>query len=281
MKTSTVVSVAHAGGQGKTTVAQMLYLAAKKAGLGYKMVSADFVDQSGRSKLGKLYPEKVEEFGVGAQLTAARTLNNANAAVRYWDRIGHVFLEGGHVIDVGANVIPSLIDWALDRHLATLLEKHSAPKIEFFCVCKAERHAVDDMAKLISQLSQQRPFRTNRFFIVKNEVGGSFASLEIEKKLSQAFPNENIVYLEMPKCQSEIWQAMEAKGVSIEETLGMDEDQAVATLDVDIWTASAGLAELRGWFDNLVTVIRTSDVFPRGDSNLVNLKVRRSGQPAE
>ena len=45
MKTSTVVSVAHAGGQGKTTVAQMLYLAAKKAGLGYKMVSADFVDQ--------------------------------------------------------------------------------------------------------------------------------------------------------------------------------------------------------------------------------------------
>ena len=35
MKMSTLVSVAHAGGQGKTTVAQMLYLAAKKAGFAY------------------------------------------------------------------------------------------------------------------------------------------------------------------------------------------------------------------------------------------------------
>ena len=277
MKISTLVSVAHAGGQGKTTVAQMLYLAAKKAGFAYKMVSADFVDQTGRSKLGKLYPDKVEEFGVGAQLNAARTQNNANAAVRYWDRIGHVFLEGGHVIDVGANVIPSLIDWALDRHLSALLEKQGAPKIEFFCVCKAERHAVDDMAKLIARLSSQRPFRNNRFFIVKNEVGGSFDSLEIEKKLTQAFPNENIVYLDMPKCQSEIWQAMEAKGTSIEQVLDMDEDQAVAALDVDIWTASAGLAEMRAWFDNTLQVIRGSDVLPRVDSNLVNIKARRAG----
>ena len=278
MKMSTLVSVAHAGGQGKTTVAQMLYLAAKKAGFAYKMVSADFLDQNGKSKLGKLYPDKVEEFGIGAQLNAARTQNNANAAVRYWDRIGHVFLEGGHVIDVGANVIPSLIDWALDRHLASLLEKQSAPKVEFFCVCKAERHAVDDMAKLISRLSTQRPFKNSRFFIVKNEVGGSFDSLEIEKKLSQAFPNENITYLDMPKCQSEIWQAMEGKGVSVEHVLEMDEDQAVAALDVDIWTASAGLAEMRSWFDTFLMTIRSADVLPRGESNLVPMKARRVGQ---
>ena len=281
MKTSTLVSVAHAGGQGKTTVAQMLFLAAKKAGFAYKMVAADFLDQNGRSKLGKLYPDKVEEYGVGAQLIAARTQNNANAAVRYWDRIGHVFLEGGHVIDVGANVIPSLIDWALDRHLASLLEKQSAPKVEFFCVCKAERHAVDDMVELVSRLAAQRPFRNSRFFIVKNEVGGSFDSLEIEKKLSQAFPNENIVYLNMPKCQSEIWPAMETKGLSIEHVLGMDEDQAVAGLDVDIWTASAGLAELRSWFDNFISTIRSSDVLPRGETNLVNIKGRRGSSQAE
>ena len=281
MKLSNIVSVAHAGGQGKTTVAQLLYLAAKKAGLGYKLVAADFLDQSGRSKLGKLYPDKVEEFGVGAQLTAARASNNANAAVRYWDKIGHVFLEGGYVIDVGANVIPSLIDWALDRHLASLLEKQSAPRIEFFCVCKAERHAVDDMTKLIGQLSAQRPFRSNRYFIIKNEVGGSFASMDIEKRLSQAFPNENIVYIDMPKCQSEVWQAIEAHGVSLEDALAMDEDQAVAALDVDIWTASAGMSELRDWFETTVQTFRASDVFPRGDTNLVNLKTRRAGQAGE
>ena len=232
-------------------------------------------------KFSKLYPDKVEEFGIGAQLNAARTQNNANAAVRYWDRAGHVFLEGSHVINVAANVIPSLIDWALDRHLASLLEKQSAPKVEFFCVCKAERHAVDDMVKLISRLTAQRPFRNSRFFIVKNEVGGSFDSLEIEKKLSQAFPNENIVYLNMPKCQSEVWPAMEAKGVSIEHVLEMDEEQAVAALDVDIWTASGGLAEMRSWFDNFILTIRGSDVLPRVETTLVSIKGRRGTSQAE
>ena len=281
MKLTTLVSVAHAGGQGKTTMAQMLYLASKRNTLTYKLASADFVDESGLSKLGKLYPGKVEEYGVGAHLVAARAQNNANAAVRYWDRIGHLFLEGGSILDVGANVIPSLIDWATDRHLATLMEKQNGPRTEFFCVCKAERHAVDDMSKLIARLSQNRPFRNSRFFIVKNEVGGSFDSLDIEKKLGSTFPTENIVFVDFPKCQSEVWQAMEAKGVSIESALEFDEDQAVSVLDVDIWTASSGLTELRDWVDKCVLMLRGLEIFPRTDANLINLKSRRAGQGAD
>lgn len=274
MKTPTFVSVAHAGGQGKTTVAQMLYLVTAKNGAPYKMAAADFIDGTGHSKLGKFYPDRVEEFGVGASLTAARSQNNSNAAVRYWDRLGHIFLEGGHVLDVGANVVSNLIDWAVDRHLGALMEKQMAPRVEFFCVCKAERHAVDDMVKLIGRLAEERPFKTSRYFVVKNQVGGSFDNMDIEKRLHSAYPNENIVFVDMPKCQSEIWQAMEAKGRSLEDVLEFDEDQAVNALDVDIWTASAGLAEVRSWFDHMTKIVRAAEVLPRIDSNLVSIKKR-------
>ncbi len=73
---NTLISVAHAGGHGKTTVAQLLYIAAQRVGANYKIAAADNMDESGKSKIGKLYGEKVEEYGTGALLTAARTENN-------------------------------------------------------------------------------------------------------------------------------------------------------------------------------------------------------------
>ena len=42
---------------------------------------------------------------------------------------------------------------------------------------------------------------------------------------------------------------MERFGVSVERALDMSEDEISQALDVDIWTASAGLAELKNWFD--------------------------------
>ncbi|MFZ2109747.1 MAG: hypothetical protein WAV18_30965, partial [Roseiarcus sp.] len=110
-----LISVAHAGGQGKTTLAQLLYIWSRLAGGQYKLAAADFLDDTGLSKIGKLYPGKVEEFGTGANLTAVRSENNPNASVRYWDKFGNIFLTGGYVIDIGANVVKSIFEWAEDR----------------------------------------------------------------------------------------------------------------------------------------------------------------------
>ena len=75
-----LISVAHAGGQGKTTLAQLLYIWGKQAGGHFRLAAADFLDESGRSKIGS--PNKVLEFGTGANLTAVRSENNMNASVR-------------------------------------------------------------------------------------------------------------------------------------------------------------------------------------------------------
>ncbi|GGH32715.1 hypothetical protein GCM10007036_44820 [Alsobacter metallidurans] len=268
----TLISVAHAGGQGKTTTAQLLYLASKKLGQSYGLYAADFTDESGRSKLGKLYPDRVTEFGVGASLTAARTENNANAALRYWDKVGPLFLEGGAIVDLGANVIQSVVAWGADRNLAGLMEKKHAPKVDLFCVCKAQKHAFDDIANLIETVVAKKPFRLNRIFIVKNEVGGSFEGAGFEAGLKSKFPDRDLIFVTLPACQAEIWPAIERNGVSLEAVLEADEDQLMDMLDVDLWTASSGLAEVRSWFDFVFRTLKEADVFTRREVRLAASK---------
>lgn len=277
MNLSTLISVAHAGGQGKTTLSQLIYVATQLSSIQYKLIAADFLDESGRSKLGKLYPDQVEEFGIGADLTAARTENNPNAALRYWDKFGAILLSGGHIVDVGANVITPILHWAHDRQLGTLLDKRRPASVEFLCICKAEKHAIDDMSSLITKLSDGRPFRNSRFIIVMNEAGGSFGRLDLQGQLRMRFPGETIDFVTLPKCQSEIWPQMEKYGVSISEALELDEEEAISKLDVDLWTASAGLAELRVWFDHAVSNLADAGILPRATQRaLADRKLARA-----
>ena len=115
-----LISVAHAGGQGKTTLAQLLYIWGKQAGGHFRLAAADFLDESGRSKIGKLYPSKVLEFGTGANLTAVRSENNMNASVRYWDELGNLFLTGGYILDVEA-------DASTNKVYITTQSQHPSP----------------------------------------------------------------------------------------------------------------------------------------------------------
>lgn len=262
----TLMSVAHAGGQGKTTMAQLLYIASKKHGAPYRLCSADHLDEAGHSKLGKLYPKAVTEFGPGARLTLARNENNANAPLRYWDAIGPVFLEGGAIVDVGANVISGIVEWGVDRNVAALMDRKRAPGVDVFLVCKAQKHALDDMHTLIKNVVSDRPFAFNRLIVVKNEIGGPFYS-SFEEGLRNAFPQQPLHFMNLRACQAEIWPAIERHGVSLDQVANADEDELMKILDVDLWTASAGRAEIRAWIDNCMRMIRDLEVFDhdRGD----------------
>lgn len=273
---STILTVSHAGGQGKTTFSQLLYLLSKKVGSSHSLFSADFTDESGRSKLGKLYPNHVTELGVGANLMAARSENNPNAAVRYWDQMGNVFLNGNAIVDLGANVFPQIVQWASDRRLRQLMDKKEAPKVDFYCICKAERHGVDDIYNLVSELSRSEAFRLGRVFVVLNEVGGPFLKTDIKERIDGAAGEIKPIYLKLPKCQSEIWTMMEQEGVSIEAALELNEDQIVDMLGVDLWTASSGLSELKTWVDFCLKMLREVNVYP-SDSNLAKRQLRSVG----
>ena len=260
---NTMFSVAHAGGQGKTTLAQLLYLATKQQNNSRRLMSADFIDDSGHSKIGKLYPDEVEELGVGATLTASRMENNPNAPVRYWDRLGDAFLNGNKIVDLGANVIPQIIDWAQDRQLKRLLDKRDGPRVDFFFITKAEVHGIDDIASLITDIIRRDVFRIGRMFVVENEVGGPFTVVNARPRLLAAAGEQHLSFIRLPKCQSEIWSAMEQTGTSLERALQCDEDNLVELLKVDLWTAASGLAELRSWYEFSIKQLRENGVAVR------------------
>jgi hypothetical protein len=256
-----LISVAHAGGQGKTTLAQLLYVWGKQAGGKYKLAAADFLDDEGRSKIGKLYPGQVLEFGTGANLTAVRAENNPNASVRYWDELGNLFLTGGYVLDVGANIVQSVLEWAEDRRLPTVLSRKGAPKYDVFCVCKSEKHATDDIQRLVRLIAQGHALRPRNIYVVLNEAAGGFNGMNLEEKLKTDNRDLPLTFVKLPRCQSEIWHGMERNGLSIERALEMSEDEISQALGVDIWTASAGHAELKSWFENAFSQFKAVGVF--------------------
>jgi hypothetical protein len=256
-----MISVAHAGGQGKTTLAQLLYIWGRLGGGQYKLAAADFLDDTGLSKIGKLYPGKVEEFGTGANLTAVRSENNPNASVRYWDKFGNIFLTGGYVIDIGANVVKSIFEWAEDRRLSTLLARKGSPKFDVFCVCKAEKHASDDIRRLLRIISHGNSLRPRHIYVVLNEASGNFEGMKVQDNLASETKDLQLTFVKWPRCQSEIWPSLELKGVAIERALDMSEDEIGEALEVDHWTASAGLAELKSWFDASYTEFKVAGAF--------------------
>lgn len=241
------ICAAHAGGQGKTTVSQAIYRAARQRGDDVKLVSADFCDDSGRSKLGKFYHGKVTELGIGALLTSAKLENDSNSALKYWDKFGQILIEGNAVIDVGANVIALLKQWAQHRNAHRILQMRGAAPIDMVLVCKAERHAVQDVADLVKSIAEGKFVPFGSITVVQNEVGGNFEKIDVKRAIADAAPRAHVRHIVLPRCTSEIWTRLEQTYTSVERALKMSETEVAKHLDVDIWSATAGLADLKAW----------------------------------
>jgi len=254
----TRIFCAHAGGQGKTTVAQVVYAAVAAKDIELKLAAADFIDQTGSSKLGRLFPGLVDELGTGPSVSLAKDSNDLNANIRYWDAFGPLLLKGGHIIDMGANVIDQVLRWGQIRQAPKLLTARSAPAIDVFLVCKAEQRAVDDMSDLVRRFSSQVSFPLDKIFIVLNEQGGSFEGLDIRAKLARIATNVNIEFITVPRCASELWIPMEQSYSSVQRVLALNEDDIVKELGVDFWAANSGIDDLKSWFHEVYTNLKAS-----------------------
>lgn len=248
----TFICCAHAGGQGKTTVAQLLHVAGQRANLNLRLCAADFQDENGASKLGQFYPTMVEELGLGSALGDARSANDVNASLKYWDVFGSKLASGGHIIDMGANVITPVMQWADMRRAAEVLPKRGAPPIHVFLVCRAERRALDDMGDLVRQFSNRAIFPSQRVVVVMNEVGGNFDRMDLETSLKAAAHDVPLDFLTLSRCPSELWPLLEQQSVSIDRTLKMSAEDAVDALGTDIWAATTGINDLHAWADGFI-----------------------------
>lgn len=245
----TRICCAHAGGQGKTTVAQTIYAAIKSNGGNVSLAAADFRDETDSSKLGRLFPNEVLEFGTGPSVDLAKQANDLNANVQYWDSIGPTLMKGGSIIDMGANVIDQVLNWGKIRRAPSLMNSRNAPPLDVFLVCKAEQRAVDDMSDLVRRFGSQDSLPVRKIFVVLNEQGGNFDGLDLRSKLATA--GTDVEFIEFPRCTSELWVPMEQRYVSVKNALQMSEAEIQERLGVDMWSTLSGVDDLKAWFDRV------------------------------
>lgn len=252
----TYICAAYAGGQGKTTLAQMVFSALRKRDLAYKLVAADFTDGTGHSKIGKFFPSKVLELGIGSALASSKTENDANAPLRYWDRFGGLLLTGGAVLDLGANVVPQLVQWAHHRRVAHIMTQRNSPEIDLLVVTKPETHSIENVSTLIEDVVVGGALPVANVIIVQNEVGGTFEGFDLSR-IRKAGEKRNLHFVHIPRCTSELWPHLERTFTPVEEALASTENDLATKFDIEIWSAYAGLMDLKTWSDEVYSQLNS------------------------
>lgn len=255
----TRICCAHAGGQGKTTVTQALFMAGIDAGYELSLASADFIDESGKSKLGRMFDGKVTELGTGPSVSLAKESSDLSANVRYWDPMGDILLKGNVIVDLGANVVDQILNWGTIRRAGQMLSSRAAPQIDVFLVCKAERRAIDDMSDLISRFGNHESLPVRKIFVVLNECAGSFDGLDIRKSVIKTPVKAEVDFIRLPRCNSELWVPMEQRYVSVKNALELGEAKTAEALGVDMWSVFSGIDDLKSWYDELKVEFRRVD----------------------
>lgn len=259
----TIMCVARSGGQGKTTVAQLVHVIGQRSGLHRRLYSADFLVSRQSSKLGRLYPDRVTELGIGASYDQQRDSQDPNHSIRYWDRLGEVLAEGDALIDLGANVIDRILEWARQRQAATVLKKRGAPLTDVCVICKSTMHSVDQAVSLARTFIDEEPWPIGKVVIVINEAEGKVLTDPARSKLLQLREHPKIDFVRLPFCDSDVWRLTELQQFSLAEALEWDPDDLVDRFDLDIWDATSGMAEMRAWVDVFGKKLAASGLIPR------------------
>jgi len=265
----TYLSAARTGGQGKTTVVQLVGLLHELKGKPLKVASADSDSTEQASKIGR-FLQGVRELGIGADLKAIKVANDPNAAIRYWDSFGSTLLEGGYVVDVGANIARNLFDWAEVSNAGTLLKKRNAPPIDLVVTVKAESQALEDASDLLQLSFDKEDFlHFERRFVVLNEVSGNFDHLPVERIFSRFATkyNQPIRMVRLPRCTSDLWPLMEREFISIREALRLTETDLEEKYGLSVWAANAGLSDLKMWVNQTLHYFEEGGLAPAVEGN--------------
>jgi hypothetical protein len=201
-------------------VSQTLHYISKERGEPLKVMAADTVGDKGgaaKSKLARfLEPEDVvEELGIGATITSIRS--DQDAALEYWGRLGEALCEGNVLVDVGANVVPAIWDWAKEINAGRVLR--TAPSIWLVIPVTAQAQSLVDACDLI-QLAEtkQAHLPISKYIVVFNEHEGKFDGIRDTaeyRELAKLIYAVKASTVRLERCRSSIWQRIQAECISL------------------------------------------------------------------
>jgi hypothetical protein len=208
------------GGQGKTLVSQTIHYISQERGEPLKVMAADTTGDKGgaaKSKLARfLEPEyAVEELGIGATITSIRS--DQDAALEYWERLGEALCEGNALVDVGANVVPAIWDWAKETNAGRVLR--TAPPISLVIPVTAQAQSLVDAGDLIRLAEAKQPhLPIAKYIVVFNEHEGKFDGIRDAtdyQELAKLVSAVRASTVRLERCKSSVWQKIQAECISL------------------------------------------------------------------
>lgn len=263
MAHSTILVGNRTGGQGKTLLTQLIHYGHTLEKVDLKVAAADTdaasADGFKSSKLGSILRDvEVEELGIGAGLNAVQS--NQHVAVQYWDRLGELLLEGGWVVDLGANVIPMVFQWAAARKAGKLLSEN-APML--VVPVTAQPQSLSDALGVFqnaARVAENMPLSEK--VMVLNEYHGVFDENARELKMIRDMGRVRIVTVK--RANVEIWEKIESRRFSIERLLNMSVQDYVREFGVSVFAASGSLSALTDWVMESLDALQAAGVVPKG-----------------
>jgi|UPI00082D4D6C hypothetical protein len=253
------------GGQGKTLISQMIHYGYSLAGQPISAVSADSAEVGAESKLGRFLGKgNVDELGTGANMS--EVLENNHEAVRYWDRLGKHLRDGSCVVDLGANILPLVFQWARARKAGRLLK---GSRVVLVIPVTAQAQSIADAVEMLKlAAANEDVLPISESFLVLNEYHGSFARLKEDRKFeklgSSTMLGHNTKVVQLTKANVEVWGNIEAKNISFERLAGLGIEDYEELFNLDMFAASGSEAAFDDWNKSTLKGFRDVGLIPPG-----------------
>ena len=240
------------GGQGKTLLAHLLASELRRTDPGFRVMCADSVEpvaNGGRSsKLGRCVSGVLE---VGSGPTPSEVQADPRLALEFWDAIGTPLLDrsrSGCLMDVGANVIDPILDWARTADLDAVLDGSIVTDLVVPIVATAK--SVSDARDVVANAIKPGGLPIGTVFVVENGWQGPFGPLssnsDYQGLLTMSRQGGGKV-VAMPACRSAVLPEVERGHLYLGDVAEWDFNEAARSFGWELIKASRELRTFTAW----------------------------------
>ncbi len=244
----TIIVANRTGGQGKTVAAQLLIWGMEVGGLEPRRIAIDSIGEGTKSKFGK-FCKRVREIRVSPDQESLRS--DSKAMLAHWDAVGKELLNGGAVIDVGANVIDSIFAWAAARNAGSVLAQRKAPPVTLVVPAQAQAQALEDALHLLERsITEGGNLQITRRVLLLNEAFGGFDTYGTNEdftRLQRMKEEHGLRIGRLRKCTSALWPFIERLYLNMADVTEMDPSDMEKKFGLNPFEAAGAQVDFLQW----------------------------------
>jgi hypothetical protein len=263
-----IIVATRTGGQGKTLVSQVIHFIFKECGEPLKVMAADTAGDNGsatKSKLARFLEAEdvVEELGIGATIQSIRS--NTDEMLKYWVPLAQGLVEGNVLVDVGANVLPAIWEWAVEIDAGRVLRE--APPIWLVIPVTAQAQSLSDSCDLIRLAeAKQKYLPVAKYIVVFNEHEGKFDRVSDTaeyQSLMKLISDVKASTISLERCKTSVWQKMQVDWISLKAMRNLTYRDYSSRFGLSSFMGSAAEKDFVGWLFSTAKAFQAASLYPK------------------